>query len=154
MKFIVGIIILMIFVGGPLFVQYTHCLPGSNGNGDWLGFWGSYLGVIPSVLVAYLVAKLQIDANSKDTMLHHTEQLYLNNLRKLHETLNNTLVITNKLDDIKKICKRSSKGDSLYEPHQIASALNDEFKKMIINSTLINIYIICLNLCLKILTMT
>lgn len=50
-----------IFVGGPLLVQYGHFIPGSRGNGDWLSFWGSYLGIIPSGLIAYAVARVQID---------------------------------------------------------------------------------------------
>lgn len=59
---ILGVII---FVGGPVFVQYNHWPKGSNGNGDWLSFWGSYLGVIPSGLIAYSVAKYQIDDNKR-----------------------------------------------------------------------------------------
>lgn len=53
----------VVFVGGPLFVQYNHWSLGYRGSGDWLGFWGSYLGVVPSGLIAYLVAKYQIDNN-------------------------------------------------------------------------------------------
>ncbi|MGL5899822.1 MAG: hypothetical protein ACRCZW_09225, partial [Lactobacillaceae bacterium] len=51
----------VIFVGGPLFVQYTYWPQGTTGHGDWLGFWGSYLGIIPSGLIAYAVAWYQID---------------------------------------------------------------------------------------------
>lgn len=53
----------VIFVFGPLLVQYNHWSLGYRGSGDWLGFWGSYLGVVPSGLIAYLVAKYQIDNN-------------------------------------------------------------------------------------------
>ena len=53
----------VIFVSGPLFVQYNHWSLGYRGSGDWLGFWGSYFGVVPSGLIAYLVAKYQIDNN-------------------------------------------------------------------------------------------
>ncbi|MGX7051427.1 chloride channel protein [Leuconostoc palmae] len=53
----------IVFVVGPLFVQYNHWSLGYRGSGDWLGFWGSYLGVVPSGLIAYLVAKYQIDNN-------------------------------------------------------------------------------------------
>ncbi|WP_273948112.1 hypothetical protein [Leuconostoc mesenteroides] len=52
---------IVIFVGGPLFVQYTHWPQGITGHGDWLSFWGSYLGIIPSGLIAYAVAWYQID---------------------------------------------------------------------------------------------
>lgn len=50
----------VIFVGGPLFVQYTHWPQGTTGHGDWLSFWGSYLGIIPSGLIAVFVASYQI----------------------------------------------------------------------------------------------
>lgn len=52
---------LVVFIGGPLLVQYIRRPIGTTGNGDWLGFWGSYLGVIPSGLIAYAVARYQID---------------------------------------------------------------------------------------------
>lgn len=35
--------------------------------GDWVGFWGSYLGVIPSGLIAALVAGYQIKAANKQS---------------------------------------------------------------------------------------
>lgn len=58
---------LVIFVVGPLLVQYNHWSLGYRGSGDWLGFWGSYLGVIPSGLIAALVAGYQIKAANKQS---------------------------------------------------------------------------------------
>lgn len=55
----------IVFFGGPIFIQYNHWPQGSYGNGDWLGFWGSYLGVIPSGLIAYSVARYQIEADKE-----------------------------------------------------------------------------------------
>lgn len=52
---------------GPILVQYTHWPKGSDGNGDWLGFWGSYLGMIPSGLIVYMVASYQIKSQRDDT---------------------------------------------------------------------------------------
>lgn len=64
----------VVFVGGPLFVQYNHWPQGTKGHGDWLSFWGSYLGVVPSGLIAYLVARYQIEkdnqAKDHDKILH------------------------------------------------------------------------------------
>lgn len=52
---------IVVFIGGPLLVQHI-CRPiGTTGNGDWLSFWGSYLGVLPAGLIAYAVAWYQID---------------------------------------------------------------------------------------------
>lgn len=75
----------VVFVGGPLFVQYTQWLPGSNGNGDWLGFWGSYLGIIPSGLIAWLVATKQINSSKENEKKNYMEKLYLEDLRKIKQ---------------------------------------------------------------------
>lgn len=56
--FVLGIVV---FIGGPIFVQFVRLPTGTVGNGDWLGFWGSYLGVMPAGLIAYAVAWYQID---------------------------------------------------------------------------------------------
>lgn len=53
------LVILLICIVTPLLVEYWIPIP--SGNGDWLSFWGSYLGIIPSGLIAYFVAKYQID---------------------------------------------------------------------------------------------
>lgn len=52
---------IIVFVGGPLIVQYNNWTFWPKVHGDWLGFWGSYLGVIPSGLIAYAVARYQIE---------------------------------------------------------------------------------------------
>lgn len=61
------VISVAIFAGSPLLVQYTSIIPGSKGNGDWLSFWGSYLGIIPSGLIAYWVANYQINQDKKSS---------------------------------------------------------------------------------------
>ncbi|WP_273716266.1 hypothetical protein [Leuconostoc mesenteroides] len=89
-KIVSGITIivgLIIFVGGPLFVQYTHWPHGSSGNGDWLSFWGSYLGVIPSGMIAYIVAKVQIRDSKESERLQRNETHYLDELRALYMSL-------------------------------------------------------------------
>lgn len=68
--FLVVVLGVVIFVGGPLFVQYTHWPQGTTGHGDWLGFWGSYLGIIPSGLIAFIVSK------------NETNKQYRNDLKK------------------------------------------------------------------------
>lgn len=56
------------FVIIPVGVQFIPYFYGEHStHGDWLGFWGSYLGIIPSGLIAYYVAHYQIDQQvSKD----------------------------------------------------------------------------------------
>lgn len=66
------VVILIAFVSVPLAIQ-LHWTPvyelakllTPNNRSDWLSFWGSYLGVIPSGLIAALVAGYQIEAANK-----------------------------------------------------------------------------------------
>lgn len=55
----------IIFVGGPLLVQYNHWSLGYRGSGDWLSFWGSYLGFLPAGLITYIVLDIQFKRQSK-----------------------------------------------------------------------------------------
>ncbi|ASR69260.1 MAG: hypothetical protein H9W83_00730 [Leuconostoc sp.] len=91
---------MLIFVGGPLFVQYKHWPRGSNGNGDWLGFWGSYLGMVPSGLIAYFVAKSQIDAERNNERSKRNEDLYLQDLREIHKSLNEMRIIIGMMSQV------------------------------------------------------
>lgn len=80
-------LLLIIFIVVPIFVQYLHFIPGTKGNGDWLGFWGSYLGIIPSGLIAYAVARYQIDNENKRQGQMIQRELYINNLYSVYKKL-------------------------------------------------------------------
>lgn len=102
----------IIFAGGPFLVQYTNIISGSSGNGDWLSFWGSYLGVIPSGLIAYAVARYQID----------------NEKIRQKEQFNHTKHI----DNLTAISKKLRKLDSVFEygtSHQYLFKNKSEAKK-------------------------
>ncbi|MDN2450981.1 hypothetical protein [Leuconostoc sp. UCMA20149] len=81
--FLMVVLGVVIFVGGPLLVQYTQWPQGTTGHGDWLGFWGSYLGIIPSGLIAYLVAKQQIDSERATSALAYEKNLKDSRVREL-----------------------------------------------------------------------
>lgn len=55
--------------------------------GEWVGFWGSYLGVIPSGLIAYVVAKVQIDYQKKVEEKRREQDKKIDNLEKLEKCL-------------------------------------------------------------------
>lgn len=74
---------ILFFVGGPLFVQYNYWPSGSSGNGDWLGFWGSYLGIIPSGLIAFAVASFQISNEQKRFKEQLNQTKYVENLMEI-----------------------------------------------------------------------
>lgn len=90
LSIVIGVIV---FVGGPLFIQYNHWPRGSNGNGDWLSFWGSYLGIIPSGLIAYYVASYQINQQvSKDREKQMDALLPYFNVDKLIHGIETTFI--------------------------------------------------------------
>lgn len=76
-----------IFFVSPILVQYTNIIPGSKGNGDWLSFWGSYLGVIPSGLIAFAVAKYQIECDKTDQKDRDNHKQYVDNLSSVNAKL-------------------------------------------------------------------
>ncbi|WP_134658794.1 hypothetical protein [Weissella cibaria] len=95
----------VLFLGTPLVFQVGSFV--SNGfvkgdfvvSGDWLGFWGGYLGIIPSGLIAYGVAKYQIDEDKKQQEIKDKEKLlpYFNMDENgiIFSTVENTLPLLN-----------------------------------------------------------
>lgn len=54
---------------------------------NWIGFWGSYLGVIPSGLIAYSVAKTQIDYQKEVDEIRREQDKKIDNLERLEKAL-------------------------------------------------------------------
>lgn len=76
------ILIMIAFEFEPFGIKaYLSRLSGGHG-GDWLQFWGSYLGIIFSVILTMYVTNKQgeIDRNNARTM--HSIELYIDNLMK------------------------------------------------------------------------
>lgn len=96
---ILGVII---FVGGPLFVQYNHWPQGSNGNGDWLSFWGSYLGIIPSGLIAFFVSKNETSKQYKNEL---KKKIDFEDLQRVISINQNLIQLTNRFTEINKNIK-------------------------------------------------
>ncbi len=70
---------------GWLYDLAIHMTHGSHS--DWLQFWGSYLGVIPSGLIAWLVASKQIQSDRENSKVQHIESMYLDDLRQIQKIL-------------------------------------------------------------------
>lgn len=51
------LVIALVMIVSPLVLAFF--MP-NVGSGDWLGYWGSLLGTIPSGLIAYLIARYQV----------------------------------------------------------------------------------------------
>jgi hypothetical protein len=85
---------LFIIIGVPLTIQlhfgfmYKLALwftPGNHGN--WMSFWGSYLGIISSVLVAIIVSKMEISANNKRENERFFTNKYIEDLKSIYKDL-------------------------------------------------------------------
>lgn len=91
--YILYTLILATFVIVPVLVEYVWDIP--SGKGDWLSFWGSYLGIIPSGLIAYFVAKYQIDKEHK-FMIEEKNREYL----PYFNIKNNSLMFSSMRDNL------------------------------------------------------
>ncbi|MCT4382776.1 MULTISPECIES: hypothetical protein [Leuconostoc] len=83
-------VILILFIVIPLFIQ-MHWLPfyqisvflTPGNHGDWLQFWGSYFGFIPTGLITFMVLEFQfkrqelIDKNNFEEQLKKQKQEFL-----------------------------------------------------------------------------
>lgn len=56
-------------------------------SSNWIGFWGSYLGIIPSGLIAWWVASTQIKSDRENSKIQHVESMYLDDLRQIQKIL-------------------------------------------------------------------
>lgn len=103
MKKIIFIILIFISIAlcfvTPLLVEYIVSVP--SGKGDWLSFWGSYLGIIPSGLIAYFIAKYQIDkdreAEQKEKRSEHLPYFYFDRNKLKFYSKNNDVPLFNVL---------------------------------------------------------
>ncbi|KAA8445031.1 hypothetical protein [Weissella paramesenteroides] len=89
-RLIIVIFLIFIFIGVPVLIQchvafiynpVKKMTPGDRG--DWLQFWGSYLGVLPSGVIAALVAGYQIKAANKQSNQSRQQELIMMRNSKL-----------------------------------------------------------------------
>lgn len=53
----------------PILVEFIPIMGGNNNTrGDWLGFWGSYLGIIPAGLITYFMYLKEREIDRKKNM--------------------------------------------------------------------------------------
>lgn len=66
------------------FESWSFRFPDSS---NWIGFWGSYLGIIPSGLIAWWVTSVQIESDRENSKIQHVESMYLDDLRQIQNIL-------------------------------------------------------------------
>lgn len=84
----IGFLLVPIFIQvhlWPIFPVVRYLTPGNPDT--WVQFWGSYLGIIPSGLIAWIVASKQIESSRENDRRNYIETLYLNDLRKIKDIL-------------------------------------------------------------------
>ena len=84
-----ALLLTLLFLGIPLFFQLGSFVFNGlrNGDfvvsGDWLGFWGSYLGVLPSGVIAAAVAGYQVKESNKQSNQSRQQELIMMRNSKL-----------------------------------------------------------------------
>lgn len=53
--------LMILFIAIPVSIQILQLCQFNKLKGDWLGFWGNYLGFLPTGVAGYLVYKFQIE---------------------------------------------------------------------------------------------
>lgn len=78
------IIVILAFIIIPLLIEYIPLFFGQHLiQGDWLSFWGSYLGFLPAGLITYIVLEFQfkrqegIDKKNVEEQLKKEKQEFL-----------------------------------------------------------------------------
>lgn len=95
-------ILLGLFIAVPVVIQNSQVFLGDKTtHGDWLGFWGSYLGIIPAGLITYFMylKEREIDRKKntsallvKDTDLFISQcEEIINDIDKLEDNVNNAI---------------------------------------------------------------
>lgn len=116
--FFKGLVIVAAFgllLAWPAFLEFEHfglkrnisILSGGHG-GDWLQFWGTYLGIIFSVILTLYVTNKQGEIDRSNAKVTHAIEIYI-------DTLTNALDITNELSDFIDRCERYIKRPSIYQ---------------------------------------
>ena len=65
------------------YIPFFNKIPGDNG--DWIGFWASYLGTIVAILVAVWVAKHEANANK--TEIEEQKTIQQSTIEELKKTV-------------------------------------------------------------------
>lgn len=85
---------IVLIIGIPLAIQrhwgvfYKLALWATPGNhGNWMSFWGSYLGVISSGIIAFSVAKFEIDHSNEKERQRIIGDRYIKDLREMRNLL-------------------------------------------------------------------
>ena len=67
--------------------KYLAKLAGGHG-GDWLQFWGAYLGIIFSVVMTLYITKKQANLERENSRSNHVSEIYLSTLASIDVKMN------------------------------------------------------------------
>lgn len=98
--FLIIVLPLLVGIGVKIidYIPFLNKIPGDNG--DWIGFWASYLGTIVAILVAVWVAKHESKSNKKE--IDHLNKLQNETVHNLGEISRTQIEITKIFDDFRK----------------------------------------------------
>lgn len=130
-KTLLGLSILLMFIGVPLFLQLLLIPNIGNGSDDgWLGFFGGYLGSIVSMIGAFLVIYIQLRADERN----RREDLDIEKKSRTDEKIDNTFFnLLNFHNNIQEKFRADPRGEF---SEQILSKIEREHVQMKMDITL------------------
>lgn len=141
-----------IFFGIPLAIQLSSLV--INGvdsgkyvvSGDWLAFWGGYLGVMPAGIMAWWVAEQQIKSDRKNARLAYIEQRYIEDLLKLRDIINSHSFSGEWIypynlyfSDIEEVTKLTSEEVTLFRKMFLNISVDKDGKEIIMTDSLFDL---------------
>ena len=82
------VLIMILFETEPFGLKRTLSTISGGHGGDWLQFWGTYLGIIFSVVLTLYVTNKQGEIDRENARTIHSIEIYIDNLMSALNTLN------------------------------------------------------------------
>lgn len=103
------VLIMILFETEPFGLKRTLSTISGGHGGDWLQFWGTYLGIIFSVVLTLYVTNKQGEIDRENARTIHSIEIYIDNLMSALNTLN-------ELSEFVSRCKQAA---STNRPYQV-----------------------------------
>lgn len=119
------VLIMILFETEPFGLKKTLSIISGGHGGDWLQFWGTYLGIIFSVVLTLYITNKQGQIDRKNARNIHAIEIYIDNLMS-------ALDILNKLQPLVHRCENYLK---IVEDKQVSTSMLDEERILLIKET-------------------
>lgn len=125
---------MILFETEPFGLKKTLSTISGGHGGDWLQFWGTYLGIIFSVVLTLYVTNKQGQIDRKNARNIHALEIYIDNLMSVLDILNKLQPLEHRCQIYhKKVLSGEVSIKTLYEERNLlVTEINDEQKNRVI----------------------